>query len=80
MSSPWTTPPAGTELPPRNANVQMYQTRHIYPRNAVTDAGWQVGKDCIFQFESDPASGWLVPDHTKLYVKFKIMADAHRNL
>ena len=56
MSSPWTTPAAGTELPPRNANVQYYQTRHIYPRNVVTGNSWQVGKEAIFQFESDPAS------------------------
>ena len=74
MSSPWTTPPAGTELPPRNSNVQMYSTRHVYPRNTVTGTSWQVGKECVFQFESDPASGWLVPDQTKLYMKFKVQA------
>jgi hypothetical protein len=74
MSSPWTTPAAGTELPPRNANVQYYQTRHIYPRNVVTGNSWQVGKECIFQFESDPASGWLVPDQTKLYCRFRVGA------
>ena len=74
MSSPWTTPAAGTELPPRNANVQYYSTRHIYPRNVVTGDSWQVGKECVFQFESDPASGWLVPDQTKLYCKFRVSA------
>ena len=74
MSSPWTTPPAGSELPPRNANVQYYQTRHIYPRNVVTGNSWQVGKEAIFQFESDPASGWLVPDQTKLYCRFRVGA------
>ena len=79
MSSPWTTPPAGSELPPRNANVQYYQTRHIYPRNVVTGGSWQVGKECIFQFESDPASGWLVPDQTKLYCRFKVSAAGSTN-
>ena len=74
MSSPWTTPAAGTELPPRNANVQYYSTRHVYPRNVVTGDSWQVGKECVFQFESDPASGWLVPDQTKLYMKFRVSA------
>ena len=72
MSSPWTTPPAGSELPPRNANVQRYETRHIYPRNVTTGGSWQVGREVIFQFESDPASGWLVPDQTKLYCKFRV--------
>ena len=28
MPSPWATPHTGCELPPRNANVQVYQTRH----------------------------------------------------
>ena len=79
MSSPWTTPPAGSELPPRNANVQYYQTRHIYPRNVVTGGSWQVGKEAIFQFESDPASGWLVPDQTKLYCRFKVSAAGSTN-
>ena len=74
MSSPWTTPAAGTELPPRNANVQYYSTRHVYPRNVVTGGSWQVGKECVFQFESDPASGWLVPDQTKLYMNFRVSA------
>jgi hypothetical protein len=74
MSSPWTTPAAGTELPPRNANVQYYSSRAVYPRNVVTGDSWQVGKECVFQFESDPASGWLVPDQTKLYMKFRVSA------
>ena len=39
----------------------MYQTRRIYPRSTATGSAWQVGKGVIFQFESDPASGWLVP-------------------
>ena len=26
----------------------------------------------MFQFESDPASGWLVPDQCKLYARFSV--------
>ena len=40
----------------------------------MTGGSWQVGKECVFQFESDPASGWLVPDQTKLYMKFRVSA------
>ena len=72
MSGPWTTPPAGADLPPRNGNVQMYHTRQIYPRNDVTGASWTPGRELVFQFESDPASGWLVPDQCKLYARFSI--------
>eukprot|EP01044_Picomonas_judraskeda_P030774 COSAG03_NODE_11207_length_605_cov_1.851779_2_plen_150_part_00 len=54
--------------------MQYYQTRHIYPRNVVAGNSWQVGKEAIFQFESDPASGWLVPDQTKLYCRFRVGA------
>ena len=72
MSGPWTTPPAGADLPPRNGNVQMYHTRQIYPRNDVTGGSWAPGREIVFQFESDPASGWLVPDQCKLYARFSI--------
>ena len=72
MSGPWTTPPAGADLPPRNGNVQMYHTRQIYPRNDVTGGSWSPGREIVFQFESDPASGWLVPDQCKLYARFSI--------
>ena len=72
MSGPWTTPPAGADLPPRNGNVQMYHTRQIYPRNDVTAGNWSPGRELVFQFESDPASGWLVPDQCKLYARFSI--------
>ncbi len=72
MSGPWTTPPAGADLPPRNGNVQMYHTRQIYPRNDVTGGSWTPGRELVFQFESDPASGWLVPDQCKLYARFSI--------
>ena len=40
----------------------------------MTGGSWQVGKEVIFQYESDPASGWLVPDQTKLYCRFKVSA------
>eukprot|EP01046_Picozoa_sp_COSAG06_P009733 COSAG06_NODE_513_length_14851_cov_16.976478_14_plen_546_part_00 len=72
MSGPWTTPPAGADLPPRNGNVQMYHTRQIYPRNDVTGNSWTPGRELVFQFESDPASGWLVPDQCKLYARFSV--------
>ena len=72
MSGPWTTPPAGADLPTRNGNVQMYHTRQIYPRNDVTGGSWSPGREIVFQFESDPASGWLVPDQCKLYARFSI--------
>ena len=66
MSGPWQTPPAGSDLPPRNGNVQYYASRMIYPRNTITGNDWKVGREAVFQFESDPASGWLVPDQCKL--------------
>ena len=70
MSGPWQTPAAGSALPPRNGNVQRYETRYVYPRNSVTGAtGWLPGREAVFQFESDPASGWLVPSESKLYVR-----------
>ena len=72
MSGPWQTPPAGSDLPPRNGNVQYYASRQIYPRNTITGGDWKVGREAVFQFESDPASGWLVPDQCKLYMRFKI--------
>jgi hypothetical protein len=72
MSGPWQTPPAGSDLPPRNGNVQYYASRMIYPRNTITGGDWKVGREAVFQFESDPASGWLVPDQCKLYMRFKV--------
>ena len=72
MSSPWQTPPAGSDLPARNGNIQRYETRQIYPRNNVTGNDWKVGREAVFQFESDPASGWLVPSESKLYCRFKV--------
>ena len=72
MSGPWQTPPAGSDLPPRNGNVQYYSSRQIFPRNSVTGNDWKVGREIVFNFESDPASGWLVPDQSKLYMRFKV--------
>ena len=76
MSGPWNTPPAGSDLPPRNGSVARYETRAIYPRNTVTGADWKVGRELVFQFDSDPASGWLVPSETKLYCKFRVKTAA----
>ena len=72
MSGPWQTPPAGSELPPRNGNVQRYETRLIQSRNTVTGDQWQVGREVIFNFESDPASGWLCPSESKLYMRARL--------
>ena len=72
MSSPWTTPPAGTDLPPRNGNVQRYESRQIFARNSVTGANWSPGREIVYQFESSPADGWLVPSLSKLYFRFKV--------
>jgi hypothetical protein len=72
MSSPWVTPPAGSDLPPRNGNVQYYSARNIYPRNAATGSSWTPGRELVFQTESSPADGWLVPSESKLYMRFKI--------
>ena len=66
------TPPAGTDLPPRNGNVQRYETRQIYPRNPVLGTSWSPGREVVFQFESSPADGWLVPSESKLYCRFKV--------
>ena len=33
---------------------------------------WKTGRELVFNFESDPASGWLVPDQCKLYMRFKV--------
>ena len=72
MSGPWQTPPAGSELPPRNGNVQRYETRLIQSRNTVTGDQWQVGREVIFNFESDPSSGWLCPSESKLYMRARL--------
>ena len=80
MSGPWQTPPAGSDLPPRNGNVQYYASRQIFPRNTITGADWKVGREAVFQFESDPASGWLVPDQCKLYMRFKIKTKSGANV
>ena len=63
---------SGSDLPPRNGSVARYETRAIYPRNTVTGNDWKVGRELVFQFDSDPASGWLVPSETKLYCKFRV--------
>ena len=80
MSGPWQTPPAGSDLPPRNGNVQYYASRMIYPRNTITGNDWKVGREAVFQFESDPASGWLVPDQCKLYMRFKVRTKGAANV
>eukprot|EP01047_Picozoa_sp_COSAG01_P108346 COSAG01_NODE_37272_length_505_cov_11.302956_1_plen_141_part_10 len=72
MSSPWVTPPAGSDLPPRNGNVQRYFSSQIFPRNTVTGASWKPGREIVFQFESSPADGWIVPSESKIYTRFKV--------
>jgi hypothetical protein len=72
MSSPWVTPPAGSDLPPRNGNVQRYFSSQIFPRNTVTGSSWKPGREIVFQFESSPADGWIVPSESKIYTRFKV--------
>ena len=41
---------------------------------------WKTGRELVFNFESDPASGWLVPDQCKLYMRFKIKTKTGANV
>jgi hypothetical protein len=49
MSSPWVTAPVGSDLPPRNGNVQRYFSSQIFPRNTVTGSSWKPGREIVFQ-------------------------------
>ena len=70
MSSPFQTPPAGTEVPPSSDTRYFYRRQH-FSRNPVTGSQWQGGKTVNFTAE---ASGghYLVPSECRIVAKLKI--------
>jgi hypothetical protein len=70
MSSPFQTPPAGTEVPPSSDTRYFYRRQH-FSRNPVTGNQWQAGKTVNFTAE---ASGghFLVPSECRIVAKLKI--------
>jgi hypothetical protein len=67
MSSPFQTPPAGTEVPPSSDTRYFYRRQH-FSRNPVTGNQWQA-----VNFTAEASGGhFLVPSECRIVAKLKI--------
>ena len=78
MASPFTAPPAGTEVPP-SSDARYFYRRQAYSRNPVTGGNWQGGKSVSFVAE---ASGghFLVPSECRIVARLLVKNSAGRQL
>eukprot|EP01044_Picomonas_judraskeda_P013519 COSAG03_NODE_2051_length_3178_cov_3.816174_5_plen_82_part_00 len=51
MASPFSAPPAGTEVPP-SSDARYFCRRQAFSRNPVTGGNWQGGKSVNFVVEA----------------------------
>ena len=70
MSTPFQSPPAGTEVPP-SSDARYFYRRQVYSRNPVTDDQFVGGRTVNFQAE---ASGghYLVPSECRIVAKLLV--------
>ena len=75
MASPFTAPPAGTEVPP-SSDARYFYRRQAFSRNPVTGGNWQPGKSVNFVAE---ASGghYLVPSECRIVARLLVGGGAN---
>ena len=78
MASPFTAPPAGTEVPP-SSDARYFYRRQAFSRNPVTGGNWQPGKSVNFVAE---ASGghYLVPSECRLVARLLVKDSTGKQL
>ena len=78
MASPFTAPPAGTEVPP-SSDARYFYRRQAFSRNPVTGNNWQGGKSVSFVAE---ASGghFLVPSECRLVARLLVKDSTGKQL